>query len=443
VAGGGMTGGMGMPGGTGGTPEMMPPPKGQLTLRVSDNKRYLVDGKGAPILLWGEGSWTLNSQMHKAEQDRYLDDRASRGINAFGLQLISRYQDNSPADAEGVAPFTTPGDFATFNPEYFAKAADLVKRAAQRGMIVFIAPCWAGYDQGQGWYDVMVANGPAKSRAYGAAVAGVFKDLDNVIWVMGGDKPGNNFSTTEIEAMTAGVRSVDKNHLVTAHWNFKPSDAHPGAWVDIASCYDWNNGVSYTQVEQEYAENDAPVILLEALYELNNQFGYTEQILRTQSIMALLSGAKGSFFGHEGIWHLGASKNLPSQSRGFPLDYNSVGMRHQQNILKLFAPRAWHELVPDTGNALVTAGRGQHGNVNYVGAARTPDGKLAIAYVPTATTITVNVGSLTVPLTARWYDPTNGNFQPIKTYSAAENAQLTPPGKNSAGGSDWLLLLEP
>ena len=221
-------------------------------------------------------------------------------------------------DADGVAPFTTPGDFSTFNPPYFTKAADVVKRAAQRGMVVFIAPCWAGYDAGQGFYDMMVANGPTKSRNYGTAVANVFKDFDNVVWVMGGDKPGS-FSTAEIDAMVAGVRSVDTRHLVTAHWNFQPTDAHPGAWQDIASCYDWNGGVSYTQVEQEYSENDAPVILLEALYELNTQYGATTDILRLQSIMALLSGAKGSFFGHEGVWHLGASKNLPSQSQGSPL----------------------------------------------------------------------------------------------------------------------------
>jgi len=128
-------------------------------------------------------------------------------VNAFGLQLISRYQDNSPNDADNVAPFTTPGDFATFNPTYFNKAADLVRRAGQRGMIVFIAPCWAGYDSSQGWYDTMVANGATKSRNYGAAVAAVFKDLDNVVWVMGGDKPGS-FSTTEIEATRALISTM-------------------------------------------------------------------------------------------------------------------------------------------------------------------------------------------------------------------------------------------
>ena len=281
------------------------------------------------------------------------------------------------------------------------------------------------------FYDMMVANGPTKSRNYGTAVANVFKDFDNVVWVMGGDKPGS-FSTSEIDAMVAGVRSVDTRHLVTAHWNFQPTDAHPGAWQDIASCYDWNGGVSYTQVEKEYSENDAPVILLEALYELNTQYGATIDILRLQSIMALLSGAKGSFFGHEGVWHLGASKNLPSQSKGLPYDLNSVGMRHQQNIRSAFATRAWQDLVPDTGSALVTAGRGSHGTTGYVGAAKSANGRLGIIYVPAARTITVDLGAMTLPITARWFNPTNGMYTVVKTYTAAERAQLTTPGANSA-----------
>jgi Putative collagen-binding domain of a collagenase len=55
----------------------------------------------------------------------------------------------------------------------------------------------------------------------------------------------------------------------------------------------------------------------------------------------------------------------------------------------------------------------------------------------------VNVGVMSLPITARWYDATNGTFQMIKTYTAAESAQLTTPGNNSTGDADWLLVLEP
>jgi hypothetical protein len=413
-----------------------------LLLRADPTKRFLLDGNGHPFLLFGEGAWTLNSQLTTEAQDAYMDTRSSQGLNAFGLQLISRYQDNSPNDTDGVPPFTTPGDLATFNPVYFQKSAAVVGRAAQRGMVAFIAPCWAGYDQGQGFYDTLVANGATKVRDYAVAIANVFKHLDNVVWVIGGDRPAPVGPTALFDALAAGIRSVDARHMVTSHWNFAPGDSPGGNWVDMVSTYDWNGGVQYTQIRGEYDENDAPVFLLEALYERNTQFGVTTKILRLQTIQALLFGAKGTFFGHEGVWHLGASKNLPAQSQGHPYDLNSIGIQHQQRIRAFFAARAWQDLTPDLSSALVTAGRGSYGSTDYVGAAKTANGRLGVAYIPTGGTITVNLAKLTLPLSARWHDPTNGSYVDAGAFSGAASQPFTTPGNNAAGEGDWLLALE-
>jgi len=63
--------------------------------------------------------------------------------------------------------------------------------------------------------------------------------------------------------------------------------------------------------------------------------------------------------------------------------------------------------------ALVTAGYGTFstsGNVSdsdYLTAARTPDGALVMAYMPTRRTITVDMIQLSGPVTARCYNPAN------------------------------------
>ena len=80
----------------------------------------------------------------------------------------------------------------------------------------------------------------------------------------------------------------------------------------------------------------------------------------------------------------------------------------------------------------------------YATAARTSDGSLVLAYLPSLRSITVDLSKLAGPTTARWYDPTSGE------YVAAGNSPLTnlgekeftPPGKNVAGDSDWVLVLE-
>jgi hypothetical protein len=435
-------------GGKSGTATVMvtaaPPTGGRLLLRTDPTKRFLVDGDGVPFLVRGDAAWTLSSQLDVAGQNNYMDTRSAQGLNAFSLMLISVYQNNAPNDAAGLAPFTTPNDFATFNPAYFQKIVDLLNRASQRGMVAFVAPAWAGYDGSQGFYNAMIQNGTTKLRNYGVAIGNMFKDVDNIVWMIGGDKPAPVGSTAVFDALTEGIRSVDTRHLVTSHWNFAPGDVPNGNWTDIVSAYDWNGGVQYTQIRGEYDENEGPVVLLEALYELNTAFGYTPKIMRLQTLHALLFGAKGAFFGHEGVWHLGSTNHeaLGDQSEGKPYDLNSVGIQHQQRIHAMFVTRAWQDLVPDLSSQLVTSGRGSYGSLNYVSAAKTPNGRLAMICVPNAGTIGVNLARLTLPVTAKWLDPTDGSSRDAGSYSTAETRNFTSPGNNASGDNDWVLVFD-
>ena len=101
--------------------------------------------------------------------------------------------------------------------------------------------------------------------------------------------------------------------------------------------------------------------------------------------------------------------------------------------------------MPDTANELVTAGRGTELTTDgpkdvlvndYVTAARTPDGRLAVVYLPTGRTISVNRSAMAVGTRAAWIDPTSGRRRPVPM-----SPTFTTPGRNAAGGHDWLLLL--
>jgi hypothetical protein len=101
--------------------------------------------------------------------------------------------------------------------------------------------------------------------------------------------------------------------------------------------------------------------------------------------------------------------------------------------------------VPDQNHTVVTSGYGTFGDLDYVTAASTPDGKLAIAYVPSSRTINVDMGTFSGPVTARWYDPTNATFTaaigggPLPNNGAVS---IATPGANAAGDDDWVLVLE-
>jgi hypothetical protein len=94
---------------------------------------------------------------------------------------------------------------------------------------------------------------------------------------------------------------------------------------------------------------------------------------------------------------------------------------------------------------LITAGGSSVSSSSYVAAAAVPNGTLMVAYVPPAHTggITVDMGAMTGPARARWFDPTSGTYTGIGTGLANTGPRVfTTPGGNSAGANDWVLVLD-
>ena len=81
---------------------------------------------------------------------------------------------------------------------------------------------------------------------------------------------------------------------------------------------------------------------------------------------------------------------------------------------------------------------------DYATAARTPDGSLVLAYLPTRRTVTIDMTRLSGPIRARWFDPSNGAYTAIAGSPLANNGSrnFTPPGDNHDGDGDWVLALE-
>jgi hypothetical protein len=98
---------------------------------------------------------------------------------------------------------------------------------------------------------------------------------------------------------------------------------------------------------------------------------------------------------------------------------------------------------------VVTAGYGTPSSTNYpiddnyVTTAATPDGTLAITYLPAGQTITVNLASFSGAVTARWFDPTNNTYTTLagSPFANSGTVQVTPAGNNAQGTKDWVLIL--
>ena len=190
----------------------------------------------------------------------------------------------------------------------------------------------------------------------------------------------------------------------------------------------------------------APAYLVEAHYDWENvgkppDFG-TPSVLRREEYWTMLSGGKGQFYGNHYTWSFAPGRESHLDTAGVM----------QLTIWKIFfSSLPWQDLVPDQAYTIVTAGVGTYGNLqtrvsqsDFCTASRTSDRSFVVAYVPTARKITVNMASLKAPANAKWFDPTNGTYTTIPggPFVNAGTRQFTPPGNNSDGDSDWVLLLD-
>lgn len=415
-------------------------------LKSSANGRYLVDQNNVPFLIAGDSPQGLMA-LSPADQQTFLAWRQSQGINAIWVSLLcTTYSSICPSINAygGVPPFNTPGDLSTPNEAYFAKVDAMLNLAAQYGMVVFLGPIETG-----GWLDVLRSNGTTKAHNYGVYLGNRYKSFPNIVWLHGNDFQTWTNSTDDavVRAVANGIKSMDSNHLQTVEFDFDTSGSlDDSTWLSIIgldTAYSYYP--QYAQVLKEYNRATIPVWFIEGVYEYQDyQGGYLGLYqLRNQEYWTQLSGSAGQLYGNANLY-------------GFPSGWQNSNWQTSPGITQFvyannfFAVRRWYDLIPDQAHAVVTAGYGTfqncciNANSDYLTAARTSDGKLIVAYMPTVRQITVNMAQLSGMVTARWYDPTTGTYTSIagSPFSNSGSRQFTPPGNNGGGDGDWVLVLE-
>jgi hypothetical protein len=412
---------------------------------ISANGRYLVDQNGVPFLLVGDSPQAMIGTLSEADAEYFFANRQAAGFNAQWINLLCTSYTGCRADGStdnGVPPFTTQGDLSTPNEPYFSKVDHILQLAAKHGQVVLLDPIETG-----GWTGVAVANGPTKAFNYGKYLGQRYKGFPNIVWMSGNDFQnwGDPNADAAIRAVAQGIKETDPKHLQTVELNYQRSGSlDAGNWaplVNLDAAYTYFP--TYDQVLKEYNRSSVPVFMVEANYEGEHNAADqgTPQILRRQEYWTLLSGATGQLYGNRVSWQF---------LDGWKTGIDTPGSLQMKYVTNLFAPRQWYNLVPDQGHSLVTKGNGTYadggslGANDYLTAARTPDGTLAIAYMPTARTISVDLSKLSGPVNASWYDPARGVYLAISGSPLPNSGthEFSPPGTNSDGDGDWVLVLE-
>jgi len=444
-------------------------------LKASANNRYLVDQNDVPFLMVGDSPQALIGNLSPMEATFFIENRRRYGINALWINLLCNDGTACSADGttfDGIAPFTTANDLSTPNPAYFERADSIINLAAANGTVVILDPI-----ETNGWLRALRANGIDKAFVFGQYLGNRYKSFPNIIWMHGNDFQTWQDETDDalVQAVARGIRSVDSNHIHAVELNHSTSGSlEDQSWaplIELNAAYTYFP--TYAQVLTEYnRSNFKPVFMVEANYEfehLSGTDGGPTQNLRRQEYWTMLSGATGQLYGSAHTWRL---------QKEWKSNLDTPGVIQLGYMKNLFASKKWYDLIPDQTHTVVTAGYGRFSclagmALAYFGkepsfiervlvrlrkhlaigsittstcatAARTSDGSLVMVYLPTIHTITVDMSKLASMATARWYDPTNGQYVDINgsPFANMESKEFTPPGYNSSGDGDWVLVLE-
>jgi hypothetical protein len=398
-------------------------------------------------MIVGDSPQGLIVNLPVRDAETFLANRRAAGFNSMWVNLLcvvcSSYAGGRTDGAtyDGIPPFKSPGDLSTPNEAYFARVDRMVSLAERYGIVLFLNPI-----ETAGWLDVLRNNGVKKSYEYGRYLGERYRKFPSIIWFHGNDfQSWRTRSDTElVQAVARGIKAAGATQLQTVELNYLVSSSlDDESWrplINVDAVYTYSP--TYAELLKEYNRRRfLPTVMVEANYEFEAWHYPTDlRTLRSQAYWSMLSGASGQFYGNKYTWQF---------LDDWQDHLDTPGSLQMMYAARLFADKAWFRLVPDEQHKLVTSGYGtftDEGPINdsdYVTAARTPDGALAIVYVPEGRTITVDMKRLSGRTLARWYDPTDGTSVALSGSPFANRGarQFTSPGTNHDGDSDWVLVL--
>jgi len=412
-------------------------------IKVGPTGRYLVDSHGKPFLIAGESPQAMMVNLSEADAEAFFANRASHGFNAAWINLLCATYTGGREDSstiDGLKPFETQNDFSKPVEAYFAHCDRIIQLAARYHTVVFLDPAETG-----SYLAIMQKNGLDKCREFGRYLGKRYAHFDNIVWMHGNDfykhTPENDALAI---AIAQGIREFDHRHIHTAELDDGDNgntieDPRWAAAVDLNAAYTY--GPTYLPILAEYQKQQrTPTFLVESGYEFEHlkpaDDGSPRQ-LRVEEYQAALSGCTGQLYGNGSTWPFKPDWKAKLDTPG------AIQFGYLQRLLR---PRPWWKLEPDLQHRLVTAGFGTYGTYDFVTAGLASDGSLAVIYLPTSRTITVDMSRFAAPVLAQWFDPASGRYAPVEAGRLRNSGtrMFTPAGNNAdgPGNSDWVLILE-
>lgn len=433
-------------------------PSSAQKLKVSENNRFLVVEDGEPFFYMADTAWELFHRCNREEAITYLTKRAEQGFNVIQAVALAEIDGLNTPNSYGETPLRN-NDPTTPNESYFEHVDYIVKKADSLGLYIAFLPTWGDKVFKNSWGVGPEVFNIENASSFGQWIGNRYKDYDNIIWVIGGDRnPRPNTNDEEIwNAMAEGIAKTAggyENTLMTFHPQPK-KDGGSSTWFHNEPWLDFNmhqtghcaNQGTYNHIEHDYnLTPEKPTLDGEPLYEDHPNCFNAKELghsvpgdIRRIMYWNVFAGAFGQTYGCHNVWQMYTPdrKGINQPLRPWPAALDLPMANQVQHLKNLFLSRPFLSRIPDQSMVIGS----QEENENYVSATRDSSGSYALIYFPTGKTTMINLSKLEGErFTGQWYDPRTGNAFAGPRVTISEAIEIVPP--TSGKGHDWVLVID-
>jgi len=365
-------------------------------LKISSDNNYIVTHDNEPFFWLGGTAWELIHRLDKEEIDKYLTDRASKGFTVIQTVILAELDGLNTPNAYREKPLIN-NDPTKLNERYFTLVDYVLEKANELGLYIALLPSW-GDKFNKKWGTGPEIFNTENARIYGEILAKRYIKYNNLIWILGGDRPLESENHFEIiRAMALGIREVDKNHLISFHpvGAKKATDFLNDSWLDDAD-------------------------------------------VRVSAYWSIIAGAAGYTYGCNDIWQMYDVIKVPiiNARTDWQAALQLPGSSQMGYMRRIFEKLSWQKMILNQNLIL----NNNPENESYILSAIRSDKKVVIAYTPIGNPIKIDLTKIdTRRIHAYWFNPRSGMTKHIGDFETNTPQEFKP--WSTGWGSDFLLIL--
>jgi hypothetical protein len=418
---------------------------------VSSNRRYLLKN-GKPFFWLGDTAWELFHRLTREEADQYLKRRAEQGFTVIQAVALAEFDGLVDPNPYGNLPLVN-NDPGRPVEAYFQHIDYIIDKAASYNLTIGLLPTWGDKVFKNTWGKGPEIFNRRNAKDYGKWIGNRYKNKDNIIWIVGGDRNPRDSNDVNIwRAMALGIMEATNNKAMIS-FHPQPCELGSATWFhkdDWLSFNMFQNGHCrdnnvYDKIQAAYQLQPVkPVMDAEPIYE-DHPVCFNVKDLGTRNAydvrkfawLDLFAGAHGHTYGCHDIWQFYSTRreavNGPhvywQQAMELP------GANQMVYVRKLLESYSLLDRIPD--QSLIV--ENNSAPAERIQATRGDD--YIFVYTAAGKPFTVVFGKLKASrLNGFWYDPRTGKTTAIDAISNKGHKKFSPP--QSGYGQDWVLVLQ-